>query len=75
VAGVVGRNQTNFWLLKIVLGCVAVGLSMVTYRYVENPIRHSRLRQRASVSAGVVTVGLTVLVMTEVIAVTPPPLL
>jgi peptidoglycan/LPS O-acetylase OafA/YrhL len=74
-AEVVGHNQTNFWLLKIPLGFLAVALSMLTYRFVENPIRHSRLRARPSVVAGLVTVGITVLAMTAVIAVTPPPLL
>jgi peptidoglycan/LPS O-acetylase OafA/YrhL len=74
-AEVVGPNQTNFWMLKIVLGFVAVGLSMLTYRFVENPIRHSGLTPKISVAAGLATVAATVLVMTAVIAVTPPPLL
>ena len=54
---------------------VAVVLSMLTYRYLENPVRHLRTPSRQTVLVGVIAVLATVLVLSAVIAVetvTPP---
>ncbi len=48
---------------------VAVGLSMATYRLVENPVRHSRLTVRHSVMLGAALVASTLLLLTVVLAV------
>jgi peptidoglycan/LPS O-acetylase OafA/YrhL len=41
----------------------ALGLSMVTYRFVENPIRHSRWSSKLSVTLGVTLIAATVLLL------------
>jgi peptidoglycan/LPS O-acetylase OafA/YrhL len=71
----VGHNQTHFWILEIFLGFLSVGLSDLTYRFVENPIRHSGLSARASVIAGLATVAITLIALSVILAVTRQPLL
>jgi len=46
---------------------VAMGISMVTYRFVENPIRHSKLRPGQSMMLGLSLIAATVMLLTLVI--------
>ena len=62
-----GRTHLSVWVnLGWVL--VAVGVSIATYRLVENPVRHSRLTSRHSVMLGVGLVVVTLLLLTFVLA-------
>src|SRR5664280_71531 len=54
---------------NLILVVIAVLVSMVTYRLVENPIRHWRLPSRTSVGAGVALVLTTLLVLSVAIGV------
>jgi len=52
---------------SLLLVLVAVGFSMITYRMVENPVRHWRLPSKKSVIAGVTLVAITIVVLSLVI--------
>jgi peptidoglycan/LPS O-acetylase OafA/YrhL len=52
---------------NLLLILLAIVISMVSYRLIENPIRHWRLPSRTTVAAGVTTVLATVLVLSLVI--------
>ena len=70
----VGKRSLSFWQ-NVPLVLVAVVLTMVTYRFLENPVRHLRLPSRQSVLLGGVAVVGTVVVLSVLIAVetvTPP---
>jgi peptidoglycan/LPS O-acetylase OafA/YrhL len=49
---------------NVVLMGFAVLISMVSYRFVENPVRHARIPAKASVLAGVSVIVATVVVLT-----------
>lgn len=54
---------------NVLLLLLAVVVSMASYRFVENPVRHWRLPSRTTVAAGVTTVIVTVLALSLVIGV------
>jgi len=58
---------------NLVLVLVALGLSMWTYRAVENPVRQWRLPSRQSVTIGLALVGATVITLSAVIAANSGP--
>jgi peptidoglycan/LPS O-acetylase OafA/YrhL len=60
--------RNTVWLVLL-----AIGISMVSYRLVENPIRHWRLPPRRTVTAGVATVLATVLALSLVIGLESTP--
>ncbi len=53
---------------SLALITVALGLSWVTFRLIENPIRHVRLPSRQSVLLGLILVAATVVLLTALIA-------
>ena len=59
------------WPIKIGLIAISMVLSMATYRWVENPLRHWRLPSERSVVLGVGAVIVTILVLSMVILATP----
>jgi len=68
------KKSLPFWR-NVPLVLVAMGFTMVTYRLVENPVRHLKLPSRQSVIIGACTVVATVAILTIAIAietVTPP---
>ncbi len=70
----VGKTKLPFWQ-NVPLIAVAVVLSMVTYRYLENPVRHLRTPSRPTVLVGGIAVIGTVVVLSVLVAVetvTPP---
>jgi peptidoglycan/LPS O-acetylase OafA/YrhL len=70
----VNKNSLPFWK-NVPLVLIAVGLTVATYRLVENPVRHLKLPSRQSVFIGVGSVLATVMVLSVIISletVTPP---
>jgi peptidoglycan/LPS O-acetylase OafA/YrhL len=67
------KNLSFLQNLPLVL--VAVALSMATYRYLENPVRHLKVPSRPTVLVGAIGIVATVVVLSVVISletVTPP---
>jgi peptidoglycan/LPS O-acetylase OafA/YrhL len=62
----VGRTSLPVGENVLLMG-VAVLVSMASYRYIENPIRHAGVPAKASVLAGAVVIVATVVVLTLVI--------
>jgi peptidoglycan/LPS O-acetylase OafA/YrhL len=60
-------TSLGLWFVKPALVLLAIVLSMGTYRLVENPIRHSRLSSRQSVTMGTALVAATLLILTLLI--------
>ncbi len=68
-----GRTSLSIGENVLLMG-VAVVVSMASYRFVENPIRHARVLAKASVFAGLAVIVATVAVLTLAIrAETAPP--
>ena len=57
-----GKSQLPVWE-NAILVLAAIGLSMLTYRLVENPIRHSKLVSGQSLVLGGILVGSTLLLL------------
>ena len=72
VIGAQYEGKTTLPLAEsLLLVMVSVGLSMVTYRLIENPIRHSHLASRQSVALGAMLVVSTVVILTFVLSFRP----
>ena len=62
-SGKKGLTNVQTWIL---IG-VSVLLAMITYRFVENPVRHSRLKIRTSIVLGLAAIAVTLITMTILI--------
>lgn len=58
------------WVGKLLLAALALALSWVTYRFVENPIRQWRVPSSLAVRLGVGSAITTILILTLAIALT-----
>jgi peptidoglycan/LPS O-acetylase OafA/YrhL len=68
----VGKSSLGLGSNLLLVG-VAIGLSMVSYRFVEQPVRRSRLGRRTTLIAAGAAVGGTVVLLSLAIAVSTTP--
>ena len=67
-----GKSSLPLWE-NVILVLLAIVVSMASYRFVENPVRHWNLPSRTTVFAGIAVVAATVAILSLVIGIESTP--